>query len=96
MAEANEVVTVRRLPDGDVCPARMTKGDGDCLSLLAADGEWDQFGSGALVEIETKETLYLGEVASHEPGFPLIVAVQHFIDRAALAELEKNWKETVA
>jgi hypothetical protein len=58
---------------------------------------------GTLVEIEGAEAIYFGEVVAcqSDPSGPaganrFTVSVEHFIDRAALAEIDTAWKATGA
>jgi hypothetical protein len=51
-------------------------------------------GRGALVEFETEETLYLGEVESSEAGATeqrLRVTVEHSLDLEKVAWIQKLW-----
>jgi hypothetical protein len=60
---------------------------------LAVEGP-DPIGRGALVEFETKETLYLGEVESSEAGDTeqrLRVNVEHSLDLEKAAWIQKLW-----
>lgn len=93
MPEPSEVVTIRRLPDGDAQPARVAVRTSDRLALVPAGGPEEGFEAGTLVEIEDAQALYLGQVVGRQPDSLVDIAVEHFIDRAALAEIEKAWKD---
>jgi hypothetical protein len=90
MAEGSEV-SLRKLPDGDVKPARECSWSGRYLELELLD-DGDEFGIGALVEIETGEAIYLGE-AQRRQGPRLWVAVEHSVDRGKLARIQESWNE---
>ena len=93
MPELSEAVTIRRLPGGDARPAHMTQ-NSDRLTLSLAGNEGETFEAGALVEIEGPQGLYLGEVVNPQADSLVTVAVEHFVDLHALAEIEKTWKTT--
>jgi hypothetical protein len=108
MPELSEVVTVRELPDGGAQPARIAKADIDHLIVfqLGAEGEDLKAGIlpiGTLVEIEGAEAIYFGEVVARQSDFSgtpgtdrFTVSVDHFIERAALADIDTAWKATGA
>jgi hypothetical protein len=108
MPELSEVVTVRKLPDGGAQPARIAKPDIDHVTVfqLGVEGEDLSAGRlpiGTLVEIEGAEAIYFGEVVAcqSDPSGTaganrFTVSVEHFIDRAALAEIDTAWKATGA
>jgi hypothetical protein len=50
-----------------------------------------QFGMGALVEVESSRTLYLGEVRGCQ-GLLLLIAVEHAVDRGTLAAIQQVWQ----
>ncbi|HEY4360934.1 MAG TPA: hypothetical protein VGN17_08195 [Bryobacteraceae bacterium] len=91
MSERSEAVTVRRLPDGPVQPARIESREGHQLLLSSlSEGEVREFPSGALLEIQSGDSIYLGAVLCRQDSGTL-VAVEHVIHRAALAEIEEAW-----
>jgi hypothetical protein len=92
---ATEFVTIRRLPDGAAQSARIANQAPDRLALAPAGDEPSLgFDAGTLVQIDSPEAVYLGEVIGRQHDSLVTVAVEHFIDRAALAEIEKVWKTT--
>jgi hypothetical protein len=46
--------------------------------------------TGALVEVDSERTIYLGEVYSRE-GRGLVIAVDHAVDRKELAAIQNTW-----
>ena len=46
--------------------------------------------TGALIEVDSERTLYLGEVYSRE-GCDLVIAVDHVVDRKNLAAIQDTW-----
>jgi hypothetical protein len=93
MPEQTEFVTVRRLPDGGAQTARIANRAPDRLALEPVDNEPDLgFEPGVLVQIDSPAAMYLGEVVGPPKNSLLTVAVEHFIDRSALAEIQKVWK----
>jgi hypothetical protein len=98
MSEVSEAVTIRRLPRGEARPARIVvrgsdrQGDSDRLGVRLTAGETEAFEAGTLVEIDAVQALYLGEVVGRQQDSLVTVAVEHSIDRAALAEMEKAWE----
>lgn len=91
MSVKGELVTIRCLPDG--CPpyGRLTAQTDNRL-VVEPDVAEPAFVAGALVEVQTDESLHLGEVAGCQDGSSIFVSVELFVDRAALAEIEKAWK----
>jgi hypothetical protein len=55
-----------------------------------------EFRTGDLVEITTPLHLYLGEVASGRQAETIAVQVEHGLDRAALAMIQKVWHSPAA
>jgi hypothetical protein len=45
---------------------------------------------GVLVRIDTPETIYLGQVYTREGG-ALVIAVEHSVERQALAAIREIW-----
>lgn len=108
MPELSEVVTVRKLPDGGAQLARIAKPDIDHLTVfqLGVEAEGLNAGTlpiGTLVEIDGTEAIYFGEVVARQSdpsgttgADSFTVSVEHFIDRASLAEIDTAWKATGA
>jgi hypothetical protein len=95
MSEQSEAVTVRRLPDGPVQSVRIERREDHqlLLSPLSQDAsrEWK---SGTLLEIQAEESIYLGVVLRQDSQ--ILVAVEHAINRASLAEIEEGWRSPQA
>ena len=91
MSEPSEVGIIRRLPDGAPHPARIVNREADRLSVSFIEDPSGEFKAGTLVEIDSPQALYLGEIASREPDSFLTITVEHFIDHAALDEIQKSW-----
>jgi hypothetical protein len=73
-------------------PGRLVAMDGRCAEV-AVEGP-HPIGRGTLVEFETKETLYLGEVESSEVRDAeqrLRVDVEHSLDLEKAAWIQKLW-----
>jgi hypothetical protein len=108
MPELSEVVTVRKLPDGGAQPARIAKPDIDHLTVFQLGVEGENLNAGilpigTLVEIDGAEAIYFGKVVARQSDPSetadtdrFTVSVEHFIDRAALAEIDTAWKATGA
>jgi hypothetical protein len=95
MPDPTEFVTIRRLPDGVTQTARVANQGPGRLALAPIGVEPPLgFATGMLVQIDSPEAMYLGEVIEPQKDSLVTVAVEHFIDRAALAEIEKVWKTT--
>lgn len=94
MFEPSEIVTIRHLPDGDEHPARIVDQAADHIDVMPIAEVPDRFQTGALVEIRSPKAIYLGEVVGRRQDSLMTVAVEHFIDRASLAGIEKAWKTT--
>jgi len=93
MPEGIEFVSIRRLPDGGRRNVQIVSRAPGRLSLAPVDNEPNPaFDAGALVEIDGPQTIYLGEVIGRQKDSLVTVAVEHFIDRGALAEIEKVWR----
>jgi hypothetical protein len=92
MPQPDRPVTIRRLPDGEPQPATELSLTGTLLRVeLPPNPASRQFGMGALVEVESAEVLYLGEVQGCQ-GLLLIIAVEHAVDRGALAAIQHVWQ----
>jgi hypothetical protein len=92
MFDPSDLVTIRRLPDGEAHSARIANRAPGWLALAPlGDQTGAGFDAGALVEIDGPEAMYLGEVTGRQKDSLVTVAVAHFVDRAALAQIEKVW-----
>jgi hypothetical protein len=92
MPEPDRQVTIRRLPDGEPQPATEHSLTGTLLRVeLPPSPVNRQFGLGALVEVESLQTLYLGEVQACQ-DLLLLIAVEHAVDREALAAIQRIWQ----
>ena len=97
MSEGTESVTIRRLPGGDARPARMIEHSLDRLTIILGNtGSEEALEAGALVEVDSDQALYLGKVLSRHADAPITVAIEHFLNRGALAEIEQAWKSVGA
>jgi hypothetical protein len=84
-------VALRRLPEGSFERALERSWSGRYVELdLLADS--DQFQLGALVEIDTNEAIFLGEIQRRQ-GLQLWVSVEHSVNRAKLARIQEAWNE---
>jgi hypothetical protein len=93
MSEATEFVTVRRLPDGGAQSARIASRDPERLALAPIGDEAGLgFEAGMLVQIDSPAATYLGEVVGPQMDSLLTIAVEHFIDRSTLTEIQNVWK----
>ena len=93
MSDGGEAVTIRRLPDGDVQPARMeSREPHQLLIALSNEPAAGKFEAGALVEIQCSEAIYLGTVL-HQRNSGMTICVEHSVNRAALAEIEDAWRD---
>ncbi len=89
--EPSELVTIRSLPDGQAQPARIAAQTPDRMTVALGDeGSGPEIG--ATVEIDAPEFIYLGEIVGRQAGSGVIVAVEHFVDRAGLDEIQNAWK----
>ncbi|HLW75692.1 MAG TPA: hypothetical protein VKS01_01885 [Bryobacteraceae bacterium] len=85
-------MTIRRLPDGPRQSARITNRTIDHITLIPSGENANEMGAGSLVEIDGVEGFYLGEIVALQAESKILVAIEHFVDRAALAEIESVWK----
>ena len=92
MPQADRRVTIRRLPDGEPQQGNRVSLAGALLHVeLPPSAANRQFSTGALVEVESPAVLYFGEVRSDRDSM-LVIAVEHTVDRAALAAIQKTWQ----
>jgi hypothetical protein len=93
MSGEQDAVTVRRLPDGEPQPARIeSRTRSRILIRLATEACAAEFPAGVLVEVESSDRIYLGEVLSRQ-NTGMVMAVEHAVNRAALAEIESVWQK---
>lgn len=93
MAQGSEVA-LRRLPEGSFERAVERSWSGRYVGLdLLQDS--DQFPIGTLVEIDTGEFIYLGEIQRRQ-GLELWISVEHSVNRAKLARIQEVWNESGA
>jgi len=92
MPERSETVTVRRLPDGAVRPALMESLERHQLLLAPlGDEPSPELETGALIEIQSDDAIFLGEILRRQDS-QMVIAVEHAINREALAEIEDAWR----
>lgn len=87
-----DAVTVRRLPDGEPQTARIENGERRHILITLENEACQEFPLGSLVEAQSPETLYLGQVLELR-DLRLVVAVEHAINRATLAEIDEMWRK---
>lgn len=97
MSDTSEIGTIRMLPDGGERSARITSQASDRLTVdpidvHPVDEQSCRFPAGTLVEIQTPVSIFLGEVVGSGPNSQITVAVEHFVERASLAEIAQGWK----
>ena len=92
MPDQGNRVTVRRLPLGEAQHAAIDGQAGQQMRILVGPGaSVPDFAAGVLVEIESGQMLYLGEVLSRQDNL-LTVGVEHVLNRAALAAVQEVWQ----
>jgi hypothetical protein len=92
VAEHNESVTIRRLPDGETHAGRLESGHGRRLRVsIPTSGKDVEFKTGALVEVQSERVLYLGAVLGRQDS-TMLVAIEHTLDRMALAAIQEVWR----
>ena len=92
MAEQTEGARIRRLPDGNPHLVLIESLGGLELRITGFSEEnGADFGAGALVEVQCERVLYFGEVLGRKDS-TLIVAIEHALDRAALAAIQDVWQ----
>jgi len=92
MLQVDRRVTIRRLPDGEPQQGNQNDEVGALLHVeLPLNPASRQFSTGTPVEVESPGVLYLGEVQSYRDSM-LVIAVEHTVDRAALAAIQKTWQ----
>lgn len=96
MSDRSEAVTVRRLPDGAVQPGRIESRERHQLLLAPLpEGTGRDFEMGSLIEIQSADAIYLGAVLRRQ-GSGVVIAVEHALNRTALAEIEATWRDPQA
>ena len=91
MPDFGEIASIRLLPAGNTVTARVENRSTNCLSLVPLGKNEHALCVGSLVEVETQGEVYFGKVADHRESL-VTVAVELFIDRTALLEIERSWK----
>jgi hypothetical protein len=92
MSEPDRQVTIRRLPDGELQAGIEHSLTGALLRVNVLPSPANrQLGMGALVEVQSATTLYLGEVQGCR-DLLLLIAVEHAVDREALAAIQQVWQ----
>ena len=87
----NQQVTIRRLKDTNTHQAQVESLKGRLMRVvLSADSAPENLQPGDLVEIDSAETLYLGEIAERHEAH-LAVNLEHAVDRSALALIQEMW-----
>ncbi len=91
MAEQNEGVTVRQLPEGEIHSGRLESCEGQRLRVsLQSPDKGAEFKADALVEVQSERVLYLGVVLGRQNS-TVLVAIEHTVDRMALAAIQEVW-----
>lgn len=93
VAEQNERVTIRQLPDGDPFPGRMEGREDQRIRLSVPSAKITDFMLGAPVEVQCEQFLYLGVILSLEDAV-LVVGIEHAMDRAALTAIRNVWHDS--
>jgi hypothetical protein len=83
-------VKLRTLPNGIYVDASVTSLEGHMLELTLPDGHTG-FSPGQSAEMESESMLCLGEVRQCN-GSKLMLLIEHSLDRARLASLQKAWQ----
>lgn len=89
--QPTDIVTIRRLPDGEKQAARLADRSAERLTLYLERAS-NVLKAGMLVEIEARGGFYLCALTTVATDGAISVVVEHFVDRAALLELERSWK----
>jgi hypothetical protein len=89
VAEQNEWVTVRQLPDGEAHSGRLESCAGRQLRVAIPPAK-AEFRAGALVEVQSQQILYLGVIQGRQDSV-ILVAIEHTVDRVALAAIQEVW-----
>jgi hypothetical protein len=88
-----EAVTVRQLPGGELQSAFWERtGRNQYLLTGLQDPGRQAFRPGSLIEIQSADTTYLGQILSEQES-SLIINVEHALGRAALEELTQAWNQ---
>ena len=94
VSQQNEYVTVQRLPNGMRHDAVLgTLKDNTAELSFPDDSVSHELSTGTLIEIDTHDVLYLGEVQGRK-GSLLIVGLEHAVSKDALAAIQDIWQES--
>ena len=93
VAEQNEWVTIRQLPDGDPLPGRMEGREEQRIRLSVPSAKITDFMVGAPLEVLCEQFLYLGVVLGFEDSV-ILVGIEHAMDRAALTAIRNVWHDS--
>jgi len=91
MSEPERQITLRRLPDGKTYAGLERSLRGALLDVELAPDTPVFLQPGALVEVQSPTHIYLGEVQGIR-GAVLRIAVEHIVDQAALAAIQRVWQ----
>ena len=85
-------IRIHRLPEGEQTEAEAVSWNGTLLEIeLPATAAAPEIAAGVLAQVDAADTVFLGEIKLRQ-GTRLIVAVEHTIDRQALAGIQELWK----
>jgi hypothetical protein len=91
-------VTVRQLPDGKAHAGCLEGYEAQRLRIkLPPEAKGAEFTSGTPVEVKSEGILYLGVVLGVTEGGQesvMLVAIEHAVDRVALAALQEVWRSS--
>jgi hypothetical protein len=90
VAEQNEWVTIRQLPDGNPLPGRMEGREEQRIRLSVPSAKITDFVVGIPLEVQCEKFLYLGVIVSLEDAV-IWVGIEHALDRAALTAIRDVW-----
>jgi hypothetical protein len=76
------------MPDGVSYPAEIERREP--RQMLISGMEQADLKAGALVEVQSSDMIYLGQVSGWRES-RLLVDIEHFLSRTALAELHQAW-----
>lgn len=93
VAEQNEWVTIRQLPDGNPFPGCMEGREEQRMRLSVPSARITDFMLGAPVEVQCEQFLYLGVILSLEDPV-ILVGIEHAMDRAALTAIRNVWHDS--
>ena len=91
MSAENETITVRVLSHGSTHSGILRSWNGHVLHLeLRPDAHAHELTPGALVEVDSQENMYLGEIQGRQ-GAGVLIGVEHRLDRQALTDIQRVW-----